>query len=172
MFSDWVSSAKCFVPQGTTFATTIIFFSSGATRDEVNISNSNELQAIIMERNQQQLASDDALFGDAPSKKKRKITLDDDDLHGYVTLSHQPIKGLIVKKAGKSREDIHIPLVSDQLKLLFDFLTSEGTDCLASGGAKHRRNYEKSGKFKAKGSKAAASDDDADAPNAGDSNEE
>ena len=138
----------------------------------MNISNSNELQAIIMERNQQQLASDDALFGDAPSKIKRKINLDDDDLHGYVTLSHQPIKGLIVKKAGKSREDIHIPLVSDQLKLLFDFLTSEGTDCLASGGTKHRRNYEKSGKFKGKGSKAAASDDDADAPNAGDSNEE
>ena len=38
----------------------------------MNISNSNELQAIIMERNQQQLASDDALFGDAPSKKKGK----------------------------------------------------------------------------------------------------
>ena len=121
----------------------------------MNISNSNELQAIIMERNQQQLASDDALFGDAPAKK-RKITLDDDDLHGYVTLSHQPIKGLIVKKAGKSREDIHIPLVSDQLKLLFDFLTSEGTDCLASGGTKHRRNYEKSGKFKAKGSQSCS----------------
>ena len=92
----------------------------------MNISNSNELQAIIMERNQQQLASGDALFGDAPPKKKRKITLGDDDLHGYVTLSHQSIKGLIVKKAGKSREDIHIPLVSDQLKLLFDYLTSEG----------------------------------------------
>ena len=69
-------------------------------------------------------------------RKKRKVTLDSDDIHGYVTLSHS-VEGLMVKKASKSREDIRIPLLPDQLKLLFDFLASEGTDCL---GTKSRRN--------------------------------
>ena len=94
--------------------------------------------------------------------------MDSDDFHGYVTLSHS-VEGLIVKIASKSRGDIHIPLVPDQLKLLFDFLTSEGTDCL---GTKSRRNYEKTGKFKSRGSKALASADDADDPSAGDSGED
>ena len=131
----------------------------------MNISNSRELQSIITERNEKQLVSDDALFGDAPSKKRKKVTLDSDDFNGYVTLSHS-VEGLMVKKASKSREDIHIPLLPDQLKLLFDFLTSEGSDCI---GTKSRRNYEKTGKFKSRGSKAPASADDADDPSAGDS---
>ena len=114
----------------------------------MNISNSRELQSIITERNEKQLVSDDALFGDAPSKKRKKVTLDSDDFNGYVTLRHS-VEGLMVKKASKSREGIHIPLLPDQLKLLFDFLTSEGSDCI---GTKSRRNYEKTGKFKSRGS--------------------
>ena len=134
----------------------------------MNISNSRELQSIITERNEKQLVSDDALFGDATSKKRKKVTLDSDDFNGYVTLSHS-VEGLMVKKASKSREDIHIPLLPDQLKLLFDFLTSEGSDCIGTAGTKSRRNYEKTGKFKSRGSKAPASADDADDPSAGDS---
>ena len=38
----------------------------------MNISNSRELQSIITERNEKQIVSDDALFGDAPSKKKKE----------------------------------------------------------------------------------------------------
>ena len=134
----------------------------------MNISNPRELQSIITERNEKQLVSDGALFGDATSKKRKKVTLDSDDFNGYVTLSHS-VEGLMVKKASKSREDIHIPLLPDQLKLLFDFLTSEGSGCIGTAGTKSRRNYEKTGKFKSRGSKAPASADDADDPSAGDS---
>ena len=38
----------------------------------MNISNPKDLQSIITERNEKQLLSDDALFGDAPSKKKKE----------------------------------------------------------------------------------------------------
>ena len=41
----------------------------------MNISNSKELQSIINERNEKQNVSDDALFGDAPTKKIGRLPL-------------------------------------------------------------------------------------------------
>ena len=79
------------------------------------------------------------------------------------------MKGLLSKKlAGLGRISAFLWYLTSS-SCFFDFLTSEGTDCL---GTKPKRNYEKTGKFKSRGSKAPASANDADDPSAGDSGED
>ena len=77
---------------------------------------------------------------------KRKFIPAEEDLpveDSYVTIKMDGADGLIVKKAKKPGHDLTIPLVSEQLKILFGFLTQEGTSCLgASSGT-----YNKSGKY-------------------------
>ena len=116
----------------------------GAKRDEVNISNSDELQQLLQSRNTMQ-QEDSNLFEES-GQKKRKFIPAEDDLpveDSYVTIRMDGADGLIVKKAKKPGHDLTIPLVSEQLKILFDYLTQEGTSCLG----KSTRTYQKSGKY-------------------------
>lgn len=126
---------------------------SGAKRDEVNIPNSKELGTVIEARNELQQEKSD-LFEEGGSKKRKFIPAGVGDEVSYVTINLKDLVGLHVKKARKPRDDIVIPLESDQLRILFDWLSQEGTSCL---DGKEKRSYARSGKFaKAAGHKDPA----------------
>lgn len=115
----------------------------GAKRDEVSIPNSNELGTIIDTRNSMQQESSELFEG--PGNKKRKfVPAEPDDEVSFVTINLEGLEGLKVKKAKKLRDDLVVPLESDQLKLLFDYLSQQGTSCL---DGKEKRSYARTGKF-------------------------
>ena len=114
----------------------------GAKRNEVSIPSSGELGCIIEARNSKQQDHNE-LFEESESKKRKFIPADDGDEVTYVTVDLPMLDGLIVKKAKKASHDLVIPLQAEQLKKLFDFLSQEGTSCLAGS----KRSYSKSGKF-------------------------
>ena len=101
----------------------------GAKRDEVNISNSDELQQLLQSRNTTQ-QEDSNLFEESERRKWKFIPAEEDlPVEGsYVTIKTDGADGLIVKKAKRPGHDLTIPLVSEQLKILFDCLTQGGVE--------------------------------------------
>lgn len=114
----------------------------GAKRDEVSIPNSDELGSIMEARNSKQQDQSE-LFEESENKKRKFIPADDEDEVPYVAVSLPMLDGLIVQKAKKARDDLLVSLQADQLKMLFDFLSQEGTSCLEAS----KRSYSRSGKF-------------------------
>ena len=109
----------------------------------MNIPNSDELAFVMNARNALQLEAPHDLFDESGSKKGKFVPAGDGDEVAYVTISSPPLQGLVVKKAKKARDDLVIPLQPDHLKVLFDYLSQDGTSCLGSS----KRSYAKTGKF-------------------------
>lgn len=109
----------------------------------MSIPQSNELGTVIDARNSLQQGASE-LFEEPASKKRKFIPAEPDDEVTYVTINLPELNGWKVKKATKTRDDLVIPLLPDQLKLVFDYLTQPGTSCLEGS---EKRIYAKTGKY-------------------------
>lgn len=124
-------------------------------KKQQTLSNCTGLQMLIDFRNKKQEAALDPsaeMFDKEESRKKRK-KIDFQDGYVDIKCGHEGCDILHVRHAKMPKEDIQIPLVEEQLLILFTVIQNASQDDESTG---QPRQYNKSGRFTAQ-AKASSS---------------